>query len=135
MGLLMQREVAERLTAAPGSRSYGYLSVFVQAYSQPRIALSVPPGAFLPPPNVQSALVDFHMTPKFLEWTPARRKRFLEFVKRCFAQKRKNLLNNLAGIHTRERLERTVTALNLPRTIRAEQLSLEQFENLFGRLG
>jgi len=135
MGLLMQREVGERLTATPGSRSYGYLSILVQVYSQPRIALGVPPGAFSPAPKVQSALVDFRMAPKFQDWAPAERKQFLEFVKHCFAQKRKNILNNLAGIYTRGRVEQILAELALPRTIRAEQLTLEQFANLFRRLG
>jgi 16S rRNA (adenine1518-N6/adenine1519-N6)-dimethyltransferase len=134
MGLLVQYQVAERLTAAPGSRRYGYLSVLVQLYSQPRIVLAVPPGAFSPAPKVQSALVDFPMAPKFPEWTSADRKQFLEFVKRCFAQKRKNLSNNLLAIYGRELVERMLAALDLPRTIRAEQLTLAQFGNLFRRL-
>ena len=96
MGLLMQREVAERLTAAPGTRDYGYLTVATQIYSQPQIALAVPPGAFSPAPKVQSALVTFRMKAKFDRWPQETYDEFLEFVKRCFAQKRKNLLNNLA---------------------------------------
>ena len=59
MGLLMQREVAERVTAMPGTRDYGYLTVATQIYAQPRIALAVPPGAFSPAPKVHSALVTF----------------------------------------------------------------------------
>jgi 16S rRNA A1518/A1519 N6-dimethyltransferase RsmA/KsgA/DIM1 with predicted DNA glycosylase/AP lyase activity len=60
--------------------------------------------------------------------------RFLDFVKCCFAQKRKNLLNNLAGIYSRERAERALAALSLRSTIRAEQLALSQFAGLFERL-
>jgi 16S rRNA (adenine1518-N6/adenine1519-N6)-dimethyltransferase len=131
MALLVQREVAERLTAAPGSRAYGYLSVLAQLHSYPRIALAVPPGAFSPPPEVHSALVDFRMTPRFPQFPSSQRNEFLTFVKACFAQKRKNLLNNLAGIYTRQRVQRALENLNLPLRARAEEFPLEHFAALF----
>jgi 16S rRNA (adenine1518-N6/adenine1519-N6)-dimethyltransferase len=62
------------------------------------------------------------------------RKALLEFVKLCFAHKRKNLLNNLASVYARQRVETELAALGLPPTIRAEQLALEQFEKLLARL-
>lgn len=135
MALLVQREVAERLSAVPGSRAYGYLSVLTQLHSRPRIALAVPPGAFSPPPKVHSALVCFEMQPRFPKWKAEATKRFLEFVQRCFAQKRKNLLNNLSRTYPRPRLEGELARLGLPLVIRAEQLALEQFAHLFQRLG
>ena len=134
MALLVQREVADRLTTAPGSRDYGYLSVFTQIHSQPRIALSVPPGAFSPPPRVHSALVVFQMHSGFAKWDPDERKKFLDFVKCCFARKRKSLLNNLAAVYSRERVERDLATLNLLSTVRAEQLALGQFTTLYHRL-
>jgi 16S rRNA (adenine1518-N6/adenine1519-N6)-dimethyltransferase len=134
MSLLVQREVAERLTAAPGTRAYGFLSVLAQAHSRPRVALGVPPGAFSPPPQVHSALVDFQMSPKFPEWSEKELTNFLDFAKRCFAQKRKMLVNNLAGIYLRARLESELAALALPPSVRAEQLTVEQLAGLFRRL-
>jgi 16S rRNA (adenine1518-N6/adenine1519-N6)-dimethyltransferase len=144
MGLLVQREVAERLTATPGTRAYGYLTVFTQLYSVPRIVLSVPPGAFVPQPKVHSALVGFLMRSRLpeplrdathpSESSPGGEARFRGFVKRCFAQKRKKLMNNLAGTYSRARLDQALTALSLPATVRAEQLTLEQFASLFRRL-
>ncbi len=134
MSLLVQREVAERLTAAPGTRAYGFLSVLAQAHSRPRVALGVPPGAFSPPPQVHSALVDFQMSPKFPEWSEKELTNFLDFAKRCFAQKRKILVNNLAGIYLRPRLEAELAALALPPSVRAEQLTVEQLATLFRRL-
>jgi 16S rRNA (adenine1518-N6/adenine1519-N6)-dimethyltransferase len=142
MGLLVQREVAERLTAVPGTRAYGYLTVFTQLYSQPRIVMSVPPGAFVPLPKVHSALVSFQMRLSFPEWLqagegsalPKVEADFLDFVKCCFAQKRKKLMNNLAGTHSRARLDQALNALSLPSTVRAEQLTLEQFASLFHEL-
>jgi len=148
LALLVQREVAERLTAAPGSRAYGYLTVLTQLYAEPHLALAVPPGAFSPHPKVNSALVVFRMMSRFLEkptedeYLPAAsgqaalmefqdQEKFLKFVKRCFAHKRKNLLNNLAGTCTREGIERSLAAMTLPPTARAEQLTVEQFTQLF----
>ena len=148
MALLVQREVAARLTATPGSRAYGYLTVLTQLYSEPRLALAVPPGAFSPHPKVNSALVVFRMSPKFFE-TPATngdfpappgqaallqlkdREKFLRLVKCCFTHKRKNLVNNLAGTYAREHVERSLAAMALPPTTRAEQLTLKQFTQLF----
>ena len=130
MALLMQHEVAERLTAKPGSRDYGYLSVLVQVHSEPRIAMGVPPGAFSPPPKVHSSLVDFLMKPRLSAWTEEEREEFLKFVQRCFAQKRKNLLNNLAQTHGKGRIREALEIMRLPATARAEELSVEQFELL-----
>lgn len=134
MALLMQREVAERLTAKPGSRDYGYLSVLVQVHSEPRMAMGVPPGAFSPPPQVHSSLVEFRMKPKFPAWSEQDRAGFLEFVQRCFAQKRKNLLNNLAQTYGKDRVREALDSLRLPATARAEELSVEQFASLVDRL-
>jgi len=134
MGLLVQREVADRLTAGPGSRDYGYLTVATQVYSRPQIALDVPPGAFSPAPKVQSALVTFQMEARFDGWPKAAYDKFLEFVKHCFNQKRKNLLNNLAGIYSRTRIMQALGEAGKPPNLRAEQLSLEELADIFERL-
>lgn len=134
MALLVQREVAARLTAKPGSRDYGCLSVLVRLHSEPRIAMGVPPGAFSPPPKVQSSLVDFRMQPKYPDWSEQDRSRFLEFVQRCFAQKRKNLVNNLGDLYGKGRVKATLFEVNLRATARAEELSVEQLASLADRL-
>ena len=131
MGLLMQREVAERLTARPGTRDYGYLTIATQMAAQPQIALAVPPGAFSPAPRVQSALVTFHMKAMFEAWPRQKREDFLEFVKRCFARKRKNLPNNLAGFYPRPRLLAALEAADQTPGARAEELSVAQLAALF----
>ena len=123
MALLVQREVADRLTATPGSRAYGYLTVLTHLYSEPRLALAVPPGAFSPHPKVNSALVVFRMISSYPEKPMAGEHSLLHrggrpsaiprsgevpgFVKRCFAHKRKNLVNNLTGTYAREDLKLT----------------------------
>jgi 16S rRNA (adenine1518-N6/adenine1519-N6)-dimethyltransferase len=134
MALLVQKEVALRLTSSPGTRAYGYLSVLVQAYSEPRILFSVPPSAFSPSPKVHSALVEFRMAPRFSDWGLERQEGFLDFVKTCFAKKRKTLLNNLGMVCSREKTEQELARLNLPPTTRAEQLAVHQFAQLFERL-
>jgi 16S rRNA (adenine1518-N6/adenine1519-N6)-dimethyltransferase len=126
MALLVQREVAERLTARPGSRDYGYLSVLVQLSSEPCIAMGVPPGAFSPPPKVHSALVQFAMRTKFPEWRSPEQTEFLEFVQLCFAQKRKNLTNNLGHDYGKELVRGALEALRLPASARGEELTVEQ---------
>lgn len=134
MALLVQREVAERVTAQPGSRDYGYLSVLVQLHSTPRVVLSIPPGAFSPPPKVHSTLVDFKMRAQPSGGAAQQRTRFLDFVKACFAQKRKSLLNNLGGRFGRERVAMALARLGLPATARAEELGLQQFEELLQQM-
>jgi len=137
MALLVQREVAERLVAAPGTREYGYLSVLTQLFSHPRILLAVPPGAFAPPPKVQSTLLEFRMGESAASRPPLAKadvEWFLRFVKRCFAQKRKNLANNLAGFYSRARVEQELEHLSLAHSVRAEQLTLEQLLQLYRRL-
>lgn len=134
MALLVQREVAERIVASPGTRDYGYLSVLAQLHWETRILLQVPPGAFSPPPKVHSALVDFRQNPQFSERGKGVAEEFLEFVKGCFAEKRKNLVNNLARAYPRERVEQEFRRLTWPRNIRAEQLSWSELARLYSRL-
>jgi 16S rRNA (adenine1518-N6/adenine1519-N6)-dimethyltransferase len=135
MGLVVQREVADRLSALPGSRPFGYLTVLTQLHTNPRVEFGIPPGAFSPPPKVDSALVTFQMKPEGIRRPTEERKTLLDFVKLCFAHKRKNLLNNLAPVYARPLVQTELAALGLPQTIRAEQLALEQFEKLLTRLG
>jgi 16S rRNA (adenine1518-N6/adenine1519-N6)-dimethyltransferase len=134
MGLVVQREVADRLCALPDSRPYAYLTVLTQLDTIPRIEFGIPPGAFSPPPKVDSALVTFQVKSEAIRLAAQDRKALLEFVKLCFAHKRKNLLNNLAPVYGRPHLEAVLAALKLPPTIRAEQLELGQFEKLLAGL-
>ena len=131
MATLVQLEVAERITAAPGSRDYGYVSVLAQLYSSPHIALKIPPGAFSPPPQVTSALVLYPMSPRFPAWDEQTQTAFLDFVKRCFASKRKNLLNNLSSLRPRNEVETILRNLGLPATSRAEEISIEGLARLY----
>lgn len=134
MGLLVQREVALRLAASPGSRDYGYLTVLVALYASPHIAFEVPPGAFSPPPKVHSALVYFAMQSPQARIGGGREEAFRAFLKQCFSQKRKKLLNCLAAVYPRERVRAELERVPMPLNARAEELSLDDFIKLFTNL-
>jgi 16S rRNA (adenine1518-N6/adenine1519-N6)-dimethyltransferase len=120
---LIQKEVAERITAQPGCREYGYLSVECQFFAQAEYLFTVLPGAFQPPPKVDSAVI--RLTPRptlaIADWEG-----FLAFVSTCFRQKRKTLRNNLAGVYPPELYE---SRPEISR--RAEQLSVAEFVDLY----
>ncbi|MBQ4494316.1 MAG: 16S rRNA (adenine(1518)-N(6)/adenine(1519)-N(6))-dimethyltransferase RsmA [Selenomonadaceae bacterium] len=119
---MVQREVAERMTAAPGSKIYGALSVAVQFRSEPRIAFDVPPESFLPSPEVTSSVVvcDVRKPPFEVD-----EDFFFRVVRTAFAQRRKTLLNSLACFG-REKL--LASGIDVKR--RAETLSLKEFAAL-----
>jgi 16S rRNA (adenine1518-N6/adenine1519-N6)-dimethyltransferase len=128
--IVIQLEVAERIVAPPGCRDYGYLSVASQWYGTPEIAFRIPPEAFSPPPRVDSALVSFQMPGARVSNPVPDEHAFLEFVKACFAQKRKTLRNNLRQ-KLGARTEEIITAAGLRDDARAEQLTIPQFVALF----
>jgi 16S rRNA (adenine1518-N6/adenine1519-N6)-dimethyltransferase len=132
--LVIQLEVAMRIAAQPGVRDYGYLSALAQFYSRPEILLRIPPGAFRPPPKVASALVALRPPGRRARLGVADERAFLEFVKRCFAQKRKTLRNNLRAVTEPERFEQILEGLGISGNARAEELTLEQFAALFTAL-
>jgi len=134
MAFVVQREVADRIAAAPGSRAYGYLSVLAQSYAVPRVALTIPPGAFAPPPAVHSALVSFEITGPASVWDEHRIRTFLEFAKLGFAQKRKKLSNNLTSTYAIAQVRDALRRCGFNDNVRAEQLGVEQFRQIFDSL-
>lgn len=132
--IVIQFEVAARIVAPPGRRDYGYLSVASQWFGRPEIAFRIPPGAFRPPPKVASALVSFRMPGERAKNSVEDENAFLDFVKECFAQKRKTLRNNLrARLGTRT--EEILRGAGLSSDARAEQLTVSQFAKLFRLTG
>ena len=129
--IVIQLEVAFRLVARPGTRDYAYLSVLTQYFSRPAIALKLPPGAFRPPPKVGSALISLKLPGLGKQLDLASDQAFLDFVKICFAQKRKTLPNNLRAVASPDHIHGTLSALNLKNSARAEELSVEQLARLY----
>ena len=129
--IVIQLEVAERIAAAPGSRDYGYLSTICQFYTRPKIAFRIPPGAFRPPPKVQSALVKMALPGESNALGIAEPEKFFGFLQMCFAQKRKTLRNNLLGASSDVRIHDALVSAGARTDARAEQLSLSQFAEIF----
>lgn len=123
---LIQKEVAARLAAGPGSRDYGYLSVRTQLFADVERLFDVPPSAFRPPPKVDSSVVRLRPQNRAPELGIADAAAFLAFVGQCFRQKRKTIRNNLAGVYGRSVLDRLPEAEK-----RAEELTQLQFAELF----
>ncbi|MGY3437208.1 MULTISPECIES: 16S rRNA (adenine(1518)-N(6)/adenine(1519)-N(6))-dimethyltransferase RsmA [unclassified Marinovum] len=121
--LMFQREVAQRIVAEPGSKTYGRLAILAQWRTDPRIVMHLPPEAFSPPPKVSSAVV--HLTalpePRF----PADAKILQDVVARGFNQRRKMLRASLKGLHPD--VENLMVAAGIKPTDRAEQIPLEGF--------
>jgi len=123
---LVQREVAERLTAGPGTPAYGSLSLLVHHFGSARQVRRVPPGAFLPPPKVTSSVVRIDVR------TGTRPDpELFAFIRTCFAHRRKTLVKNLtmAG-RARHRVEAALQRLGLDDRVRAEALGLDAFREL-----
>ena len=129
--LMVQREVADRVTAQPGTRDYGLLTVTMQLYGSTESLFTLPPGAFSPPPEVHSTVFRWTFAPRIqqlgIEEAP-----FIHFLKQSFAQKRKTLANNLRAVgQPTEKITAAFTAASIPPQARAETLSLEQFATLW----
>jgi 16S rRNA (adenine1518-N6/adenine1519-N6)-dimethyltransferase len=129
--IVIQLEVAQRLTARPGNKLYGYLSVATQFYSRPDFALRLPRGAFRPPPEVDSALVGLRFPGERAKLGIANDNDFLGFVKGCFGQKRKMLSNNLRALAAPKNVREILRDLKLREDVRAEQLTVAQFAALY----
>jgi 16S rRNA (adenine1518-N6/adenine1519-N6)-dimethyltransferase len=124
--LMMQREVADRVAAEPGSRDYGLLSVTVQMYGPVEKLFTLPPGAFSPPPDVHSTVIRWRFAPRFAE-LGIDEAVFTPFLRQAFAQKRKTLSNNLrAADHTPQSIQRALASASVDPQSRAEALSIEQ---------
>jgi 16S rRNA (adenine1518-N6/adenine1519-N6)-dimethyltransferase len=132
--LMVQREVADRVTADPGSRNYGLLSVTVQMYGPAERLFTLPPASFSPPPDVHSTVFRWKFAPRFAALA-VDESSFLRLVRTAFAQKRKTLANNLraAGISP-EAVSAALANAAINPQARAESLSIEAFAALWHSL-
>jgi 16S rRNA (adenine1518-N6/adenine1519-N6)-dimethyltransferase len=132
--IVIQTEVALRLAAQPGTKSFGYLSVVTQLYARPEFVFEIPRDAFTPPPEVTSALVTLRLPGERAKLSLGDEARFLDLVKLCFSQKRKTLVNNLRSLAKPDRVREALAALNLRPDSRAEQLTVSQFAGFFSQV-
>jgi len=131
--LMLQREVAERVTAAPGGREYGLLSATAQLYARVEQLFTLHPGSFTPPPKVQSTVIRLTIAPK-LDKLRVPETEFINFLKLSFAQKRKTLWNNLKPQYPEDLLREALDKAGVNPQLRAEALSLEKSAALFRAL-
>ena len=124
--VMVQKEVAERIVAVPKTKDYGVLSIMVQLCGEPKIARIVGRQMFTPSPKVDSAIVymDKIKVPKNYE-------KIVEFVKTCFASRRKTLVNNLAKLYAKEKIIAALGNLSISAAARAEDLRPKDFAKLF----
>ena len=135
--VMVQKEVADRMQAGPGSKDYGALSLAVNYYSSPHIAANVPPNCFIPRPNVGSAVInlDVYDTPNVMVRDE---ELMFKLIRAAFNQRRKTLANSISGAMTldysKQEVAKGIAALSLPENVRGEALTLEQFALLSDRL-
>jgi len=131
--IMVQREVADRITARPGGSNYGLLSATAQLYANVEKLFTLQPGAFSPPPKVQSTVIRLTIARKLANLDVAE-DGFVEFLKLSFGQKRKTLWNNLKSRYERDVLRAALQKTGVKPTVRAEALSLEKTAALFRAL-
>ena len=129
--VMVQKEVAERLSCKPGKSNTGAITYTIWYYTEPEIILNVPKDSFIPAPKVDSAVLKLNILPK-TRVELKNEELFFKIIKAGFMQKRKTLLNSLSNsnIDTKENLENMLLNLNLDLKVRAENLSLEDFKKI-----
>lgn len=131
--VMVQKEVAQRMQAGPGTKDYGALSLAVQYFAVPYIAANVPPNCFMPRPRVGSAVIRLtrHEKPPV---EVADEQAMFQIIRASFNQRRKTLVNSLHNSpqisKTKEEILRALEQMGLPQTVRGEALTLEQFAAL-----
>jgi 16S rRNA (adenine1518-N6/adenine1519-N6)-dimethyltransferase len=122
---MLQKEVADRLVAAPGDEAYGYLTLYIRLYASARILLTLEPKSFYPPPKVRSAVVVLDPDPKSFA-----SESLIRLISASFRMRRKKLVNNLTEYGTKEEVIAAMEQAGIDTDIRAERLSLDDFARL-----
>ena len=133
--IMVQKEVAEKMMAAPGAKNYGVISIHVQYFCEIEYIMDVPKEVFLPQPKVDSSVLTLHVR-KQPAVQPRDEELFFELVKAGFSQRRKTLSNSLTGVRGKDRdtVAAALEAAGVDPKRRAETLSLEEFANVANRL-
>ena len=137
--VMMQKEVAQRLTAQPGTKQYGALTLAIEYQMTAEIAFNVSRRVFVPAPNVDSAIVVLRPRTTPLPVQPFNKQKLFGFIRGCFAHRRKSLWNNLQATigkqpAVKEKMQAILTALAISPQTRPERLTLEQFIELANAL-
>ncbi len=131
--IMVQKEVAERMQAKPGTKDYGALTLAVQYYADAKIMANVPPNCFMPRPAVGSAVINL-VKHKEKRYDVKNEDMLFRIIRASFNQRRKTLqngLNNAANLpYTKQRIAEAIEKMGLPAAVRGEKLSLEQFVEL-----
>ncbi|MBC8744056.1 16S rRNA (adenine(1518)-N(6)/adenine(1519)-N(6))-dimethyltransferase RsmA [Lactobacillus sp. Marseille-P7033] len=130
--VMMQKEVAQRLTAKPGTKQYGALTLAIEYQMQAKIAFDVSRKVFVPSPNVDSAIVVLAPRTDPLPVQPFDKQKLFGFIRGCFSHRRKSLWNNLQSVSgkepaVKEKMQDVLNSLEISPQIRPEKLTLEQF--------
>jgi 16S rRNA (adenine1518-N6/adenine1519-N6)-dimethyltransferase len=131
--LMVQKEVADRLAAAPGSRDYGLLSATAQMYGSVQKLFELGPDSFDPPPNVRSAVFRMKMKSRFAE-LEVDEAGFIAFLKVMFAQKRKTVSNNLKVAYDKAVMKTALEGAGIAPSARAEGIGLPEMARLYRKL-
>jgi dimethyladenosine transferase len=131
--IMVQKEVADRLAASPGTRDYGLLTATTQLYGRVEKLFTLPPGAFAPAPKVHSSVVRITIKPR-IEALQVNETSFIDFLKLSFGQKRKTLWNNLKTQYDETKLKAALSKSGVKPSVRAEALPLEKTAALFRAL-
>jgi 16S rRNA (adenine1518-N6/adenine1519-N6)-dimethyltransferase len=127
--VMVQAEVAQRLAAAPGSKTYGGVTIAIGRLRSVTPVVRVPPGAFLPPPKVDSAVIRLDPRPE-PRGVPVEDRRFLALVRTAFQQRRKTIANALSPLGPRDDIRHWCEAAGVDPSMRPERLTIEQFTML-----
>ena len=131
--VMVQREVADRLVAEPGSRDYGLLTVTGRLFADAQRLFTLPPSAFRPSPKVHSSVLRLRIAPKAAA-LGVDSQEFLSFCKLAFAKKRKTLFNNLRGKFSADEIRNVLRSANVPAEVRAEALSEKLLAEIYRQL-
>ena len=126
--LMMQKEVADRITSGKGGKEYNNLTIAVKYYANAKKVLNVSKNVFMPKPNVDSAVVNFDIYPES-PYKVSDEAYFFKLIRNAFANRRKTLVNNLNQSYgmSKETLEKLLESLNIDKMARAESLEIEDF--------
>lgn len=133
--VMVQKEVADRMNALPGSKDYGALSIAVQYYCETEIVAKAPRHMFVPQPNVDSTVIGLHVREE-KKYKVDNEEIFFKTVKASFGQRRKTLLNSLGGLGflNKDEIREVLQEANIDEKRRGETLSIEEFANLANKV-